>query len=760
MIDVPEALRVAVGGHPLVAETLFRRGIELPRQANAFLDPQAYEPTPAFELPDLLPAARLIQQAIDRQDSLCVWGDFDVDGQTSTTLLVEALRGLGANVRYYIPDREAESHGFHARSLRQLLEQGVRLVVTCDTGISGHEAVDLANQSGAQVIITDHHDLPAHLPQASALINPKRLPVEHPLRELPGVGVAYVFAQGCYEFCEAAFPAERFLELAALGIVSDMAIQRKDVRYLLQRGLSALQHTSRPALLSLYALAGIRPEQVDEEQITFGIAPRLNSLGRMANATAAVEFLGSSVSTAAEAFAAGLEQLNANRKLITDQVFHAAAEAIEASAQMQGPALVITGQDWPKGVLGIVASRLVETFGKPALVLSGSDDGWLGGSARSIPGVDISAAIAAAGDLLERYGGHPAAAGLQMKSANLEDFKRRINAFIHENFGAVEAPALELDAYLSLADLDLGVMRDLARLAPFGPGNPNLVFSSRGHELLETRTFGAGGEHLKLLVGDGSGKTFELIRWRGAGMRLPRTAVDIAYTTRIHRYREVDRLQIEWVDARPAEQPVISLVAAAAGIEIDDWRWDAHPEGRLAALEPALSTQIWAEGHGGGAPDGIGRTGLQVAQRLIVWTAPPDRGTLQAALECTRPEQVIIVAADPGIGLFDAFLRELGGMVKFALRERGGEFRLDSAAEHLASVPGTVRAGLEYLAARGLVEFDADQEIAVQLRAGSGKTGDLEQAASVVQQQLREAAAFRAFIRKCELGALLRSLSS
>ncbi|MDY7080585.1 MAG: DHH family phosphoesterase, partial [Chloroflexota bacterium] len=247
-VQVPEALRVAIGGHPLVAATLARRGFTEVETARAFLDPDRYRPAPPTDLPNIVEAAERLEQAIRRGETICVWGDFDADGQTSTTVLVSTLTELGAVVRYHVPHRKRESHGVNLPVLKRIIADGVDLVLTCDTGVTAHEPVAYAQAQGVDVIITDHHDLPPELPDACAVVNPKMLPDTHPLRELPGVGCAYKLAELLYERVGRSEDAAQYLDLVAIGVVADVAVQTGDTRYLLQRGLEALRHTKRLGL--------------------------------------------------------------------------------------------------------------------------------------------------------------------------------------------------------------------------------------------------------------------------------------------------------------------------------------------------------------------------------------------------------------------------------------------------------------------------------------------------------------------------------
>ncbi|MEA3342433.1 MAG: DHH family phosphoesterase, partial [Chloroflexota bacterium] len=360
-IEAPEALRAAVGGHPLVAETLARRGFTELGAARAFLDPDYYEPAPSTALPGMVEAAERLERAIRQGEQICVWGDFDVDGQTSTTVLVSTLQDLGASAQYYIPNRQEGGHGVHIPILKRLIGAGVELVLTCDTGVTAHEAIAYAQAQGVDVIVTDHHDLPPALPDACAVTDPKLLPDDHPLRELPGVGVAYKLAQLLYERAGRAEEAAQYLDLVALGIVADVATQTGDTRYLLQRGLEALRRTERLGLQALIVVAELDPDRLTGEHIGFQLAPRLNSLGRLADATVAVEFLTTGDLSRARILASEMDGLNARRKLLCDQVFQGAQAQLERDPSLLvHRALVLSHPDWPAGIVGIVAGRLAE----------------------------------------------------------------------------------------------------------------------------------------------------------------------------------------------------------------------------------------------------------------------------------------------------------------------------------------------------------------------------------------------------------------
>ncbi len=275
-VNIPIELQDAVGGHPLVSEILVRRGMTELDRIKSFLDPEFYIPASPYDLDDMQIAVDRLEVALQERQRICVWGDFDVDGQTATTLLVSTLQDLGGIVDYHIPLRSVESHGVNLPVLRQIIEGDIDLLLTCDTGISAHEAVTYAGSQNVDVIITDHHDLPPDLPAALAVINPKRGPADHPLSGLPGVGVAYELAQALFERMGRPGEAEEHLDLVALGIVADLALQSGDVRYLLQRGLASLRQPQRLGLQIMMEMAEIDPPGLTEEHIGFELAPRLS----------------------------------------------------------------------------------------------------------------------------------------------------------------------------------------------------------------------------------------------------------------------------------------------------------------------------------------------------------------------------------------------------------------------------------------------------------------------------------------------------
>ena len=556
-VSVPADLQTMVEGHPLVAATLVRRGFATIDRARPFLSPDEYTPASPSELPDLDKAVARLETAIRDQEPICVWGDFDVDGQTATSLLVSTLRDLGAVVSHYIPLRATESHGIKLPALEKVIAAGARLILTCDTGVAEHEAIAYAQGQGVNVVVTDHHTLPPTLPEAHALVNPQMLPEDHPLRPLPGVGCAYKLAEALYDRAGCHSDVEKHLDLVALGIVADVAQQVGDARYLLQKGLEVLRETERLGLQVLMETSELDPATLSAEHIGFVLAPRMNALGRLADANVAVELLTTADRGRARILTMQLEGLNAKRKLLTGQVFQAALAQIEQDPSLlDHTALVLSHPLWPAGVIGLVASRLTERYNRPTLMIATPEGEMARGSARSVEGCNITAAIAAQSEMLESYGGHPMAAGISIESGRIPEFRRALSRTVQQMMGDVEQVAgLQIDGYLSLEDISLELVADLERLAPFGRGNPALTLVSRGLSLSSHREIGRNGKHLQLILEDDSGMTQKVVWWQGVGWPLPQGKFDLAYVVRSSNYRGKSEVQVEWIDARQIEVP-------------------------------------------------------------------------------------------------------------------------------------------------------------------------------------------------------------
>ena len=752
-VDIPASFST-LDLHPLVAQTLLRRGITTPESARAFLHPEEIPPTPYPNIETgprggIQKAVERILLAIRNDETLCVWGDFDVDGQTSTTLLVQTLQAIGARVVYYIPVRGRESHGVHVESLKPILDNGATLVVTCDTGITAHKAVDYANSRGVNVIVTDHHDLGETLPNALAVIDPKMLPADHTLANLAGVGVAYKLAEALLDrgpwtadnpsSVVHSLSSEDLLDLVALGLIADVALLRGETRSLAQKGIEALRETKRLGLRVIAELAGASLDTLTEETIGFTFGPRLNALGRLGDANPAVELLLTRDPVRARVLAAQIEGLNAQRKMLTSQVYEAAeAQLKENPALLNEPAIVLSHPSWPGGVVGIVANRLVDRHHKPAILLNESEDGILRGSARSIEGLHITEAIAAQKDLLFGFGGHPMAAGMSLKKEDLAVFRKRLGVAVEKQLGATvrEEPTLQIDAWLSLDEVNFELANAIESLAPFGAGNPSLTFASRRVKLKSVKEIGKTKEHLRLNVEDEAGNTQSLLWWSGDKEGLPEseTVLDAAYSLRASSYRGQKQLTLQYEEFRVVQEAPVEI--RKTGIEVRDMRLQTS----LLNLQP--STLIWAEG--ADKEVGVSRRELVKAEEFSIFTAPPSPMELRKALEAVKPKTIYVFAKPPAEESPEEFLSHLAGLCKFVLNRRGGSITTGELASALASRDAAVQVGLEWLAAGGQLGAEIEDE-RVKLSKETREKNPYLQAELFVALRgiLRETAAYR-----------------
>lgn len=707
-----EALQ-ALNLSPLIAATLVRRGFEDPAAARDFLLPDKMPSTP---FPGVESAIEHIISAIRKKEAICIWGDFDVDGQTSTALLVQTLRALKANVSYYIPIRGKEGHGVHLESLKHILDQGARLLITCDTGITAHEAIDYANQRGVDVIVTDHHDIGKTLPGAKSILNPKLLPQDHPLFHLAGVGVAYKLAEALVNQIKPAIELpienEQVLDLVALGLIADVALLKSETRALAYKGIRALRATNRLGLKVMAELAGTNLETLTEETIGFTFAPRLNALGRLGDANPAIDLLLTEEPARARVLATQIEGLNAQRRLLTSQVYAAAqAQLSNNPGLLAQPAIVLSHPNWPGGVVGIVANKLVERYHKPAILLTESEDGVLRGSARSVEGLHITQAISANSQFLLGFGGHPMAAGLSLQKEDLPSFCRGLGNAIEKQLGAISRaePTLQIDAWVRLEEINQDLAIDIESLAPFGAGNPPLIMATRNVTLKSIATLGRTKEHLRLTVENDSGTEQSLLWWGGAGEEpsdasgAPRIGArfDIAYSLRASSYRGQRQVTLQFNAFREMEEKPVEIPKSM--IEIIDWRTERRNFENLDS-----NVLVWAEGSD--KARGKARAELQPADTFAIFTCPASSAELRKALEIVKPKTVYLLAVSPTQEEPDHFLKRLAGLCKFAINQRAGKATIQEFAGAMASRQNAIQLGLQWLAAGGHLSMEIEED--------------------------------------------------
>ena len=548
---------------PALVRVLLARGIDSAEKLRFFTEPPHRLPYCPLRLSGMEPALQRLHHSIkgtgagvpvgegSEIEKVGIVGDFDVDGVTGTAILMEGLADFGVETIPYLPHRVAEGHGLSADAVNYLASRGVNLIITVDCGVSSKAETALARQRGIDVIITDHHIPPADPPQAVAIINPRMPGNEYPFPQLCGAGLAFKLMQGLYQRYGQPWP-RRLLELAALGTIADLVPLQDENRYLVREGLRELARTRRPGLRALYRLSGIQAAPINTETVSFQIAPRLNSAGRMGHARDSLQLLTTHCPEEADNLAQRLEGLNRERQELTRQVYAAVQARVESRENLP-PIILVTDPQLTPGVAGLVAGRLAESFHRPAIALAPLAGDYLMASGRSIPEFHLKEAFDACQDLLEHYGGHAQAAGFTIARRNLPPLEQRLTAIAGERLDEADLrPTLSIDAEISLADLTADFLRRLAELEPFGPDNPQPVFLTRGLQVIAARRMGRLGQHLKLQVQQGRCRYPVLAFNRAADWDGTADSIDLVYTVNVDRWQGRERTSLLLLDFRPA----------------------------------------------------------------------------------------------------------------------------------------------------------------------------------------------------------------
>lgn len=503
----------ALGIAPVLANLLAQRGIDTLEKAKKFFNPHLGDLHDPFLMKDMEKAVERVERAVQNQEKIMVYGDYDVDGTTAVALVYKFLRQIGhKDLLFYIPDRYTEGYGISIKGIDHAARKGASLIIALDCGIKAIEKVDYAKSKGVDFIICDHH-LPAEgIPHAVAVLDPKRIDCSYPFDELSGCGVGFKLVQAYAQKNHIPFSQiEPLLDLLVVSIASDIVPLADENRILAHYGLNRLNNSPSKGLLSIIKICGLDKHSITIDDIVFKIGPRINAAGRMrmdetdenaapSGGYAAVNLLIEGNESLAEEFGNVIDGFNQDRKCIDRSVTQEAHDYIEANANMKfSKSTVIYNPRWMKGIVGIVASRLIETYYRPTVVLTMSN-GFVTGSARSVPGFDLYQAIESCSDLLENFGGHMYAAGLTMRPEQVEEFTRRFNAYVDQHIDpAMLQPQVEIDSELLFSEITPSFRRDLNRFQPFGPGNPAPVFITHGvisHG--DAKLVGMDCEHLRM----------------------------------------------------------------------------------------------------------------------------------------------------------------------------------------------------------------------------------------------------------------------
>lgn len=561
----PDAFLASSHEHPILLQVLYNRGVRTSEAATKFLDgADAVQENP-YILRDMPQAVQRIVRAIEQREIICVYGDFDADGVTSTVLMVDALKAAGARVGAYIPDRVDEGYGLNVTAMEHIAGKGASLLVTVDCGIRSIEEVAAANRLGLDVIVTDHHSVGRELPPALAVVNPRRSDCPSPFERLAGVGVAYRLAQAVLRAVAqqpgngldsdaAAEWEEALLDLVAVGTVADLMPLIDENRSLVRRGLAQLQRAQRVGFYALMEASSLQPGSVDSSAISFRLAPRINAAGRLQHADLAYDLLHSQEYAHAYDLAMRLERLNQQRRSLTASAQVVAEEQVAAQMEDNPPIYIASSTQFQPGIVGLVAGQLTDRFYRPAVVIQEGEEESRG-SARSIDEFDITDALDEVASLLVRHGGHSRAAGFTVRTEQLPALKEALQEIARDQLSQHTdlRPTLWIDCELPLDDVNWALQKQLARLEPTGEANDAPLFLCHNCRVREARAVGQG-KHLKLTIDRDPGSSvldaiaFHQGKWRdalGQGSR-----IDLAFHLEINEWQNRQQLQLNVQDLR------------------------------------------------------------------------------------------------------------------------------------------------------------------------------------------------------------------
>ncbi len=533
----------------LTAMLLDIRGLSSDDEITDFLYNETFTASP-FELRDMDVAVERIRAAIEDGDRICVYGDFDADGVTSTALLYSYLYDIGADVMYYIPSRETEGYGMNMDAVNRLYHHGVKLIITVDNGVAAVDEIAYANSLDMDTVVTDHHAIPDVLPEAVAVIDPHRPDCNSSFKELSGVGVAFKLVQAIEgEYADVDGLLDNYSDLAAIGTVGDIVSLRGENRVLVKNGLRHINNGDRLGIAALSEDAGLSDRRITAGSLSFTLVPRINAGGRLGLSKKSVTMLLTDDEDYAADIASELSSDNVERQRIEREILDDIDAMIRRDPSIvNNRVIVVSGEDWHKGVIGIVASRIKEIYSKPTVIIS-LDGDICRASGRSVTGFSLIDAVFACSDLLEQCGGHPMAVGLGIKHENIKRFIERINRYAEEH--PVPAPVLELDCKLVPDHLDVEMVKNLSILEPFGAGNPTPLFGFY-HMTIRDITEIGGGKHLKLRVARGS-TVLEALKFSTNAESFAFRAgdtVDIAGTLEVSSFNNIEKLSIYIRDIR------------------------------------------------------------------------------------------------------------------------------------------------------------------------------------------------------------------
>jgi len=721
----PELVKAA--GSNIVAKLLLNRGINTPDKVKVFLNPESVELISPYVFDHMKKSVERINKAIKDQEKIIIWGDFDADGVTSTSLLYKALKYLDANVEYYIPERTNEGHGLNSSSICKLISsQKVKLIITVDCGTSNITEITLAKGLGTDVIVTDHHEPPEILPSAYAILNPKIQQENKNCTELEclaGVGVAYKLAYAVLESNNKENYSEDLLHLAAIGTIADVVPLIRENRTIVARGLKLIETRRPQPIVKLLESASYKIEKgISSEMIAFGIAPRINAVGRLREASLAVKLLISEDLTEIEQITKELNYNNQQRQKMCENMFVETDMKIASELDLENNRAIILDQsNWHPGIIGIVASKLTEKYNKPAFLISIDEENKTARcSARSVKGLNLHDTLTILENYFVQFGGHASAAGfsIDLEKVNFNEFKNKLNTTVNQNFDSTYLEsALEIEMDLQPEDVSIELINELNRLAPFGECNPAPIFSVSNLTLKQYKTMGSNNNHLKLFLSDDDNNIFEAVWWQKNCIEASvLDKINLAFCPDINFFGGKTSIQLVVKDlmlSSQGNQKKADSVQALPVLENVEPRWVDHR--KKTGVEKVFSNYLkttkdsvilYAENKNTIETlekdpflkeKTVTRLNVKKSDQLILFDLPPDISVLSELINNSEAQIIHLTGKD-----FDEInpvevIKMLSGMLKYAYANRGGEVNVTEIASKLFISDMAIKSCIELL---------------------------------------------------------------
>lgn len=730
----PELLKLT--NSRVIAQLLANRGIIDPDEAKLFLNISENQFSSPFEFEDLPKALYRIKQAVDNNEHIVIYGDFDADGITSTSILLKTLRIIGANVSYYVPERVAEGYGMNSASvLRLISSRQVKLIITTDCGISNIEEISLAKNFNVDVIITDHHELPDILPPAYAIINPKMLLSGSRMLNLCGAGVAYKVATAILEQYDNLDYLDEIIYLAAIGTIADMVPLNLENRLLTYLGLKCIIDKKPLAILEIAKVAQLTiDDYFSSESIAFTIAPRLNAIGRLDKASIAVELLTSENPEIVQDLTKQLENINRTRQQLCATAYEEAVLMLKDVDLNASNAIVLASKQWHPGIIGIVASDLVEAFYKPTFLIA-IDGDEAKGSARSIKGLHLFNVMSKIKDIFIRYGGHELAAGFNLSLSNLDRFKELIIYEIdNELHNTILEPCLNIEMDIEPEELNLELIEELNKLAPFGLGNPAPTLSCSNLGIIDVKTMGSENNHLKINFKSTGNSFFEAVWWQQSSLKIDASEpVKIAFSPKINTYKSKTRMQLVLKDIRPMSETDPSTIKPKNTIKWLDHRqktnitklFNSYLKTNHSNCAVFAESQSYID-HVKINCTIINRLVTDNYMQVVLFEYPPDESVLADIITNASPE---FVHLSPTVS-FKSFnekdiIKNVTGMLKYASSNKNGEADISLMAAKLGTSLKVITTAIDLLIAANIVELISYKENIIRFRIQSSSGKDI-----------------------------------